>query len=300
MNKTTIVAVVVTYNRKNLLIKCIECLRNQKEYKTDILVIDNGSTDGTYELLLGSIERGEILYRNTGENLGGAGGFNFGIKEAVNLGYDYIWLMDDDTLVSDSALYELLIAKEKLNDNFGFLSSIVYWIDGNLCNMNRQRFSIRRKLEVVPSDIEPVMMATFVSFFVKTDTVKQVGLPIKEFFIWADDLEYSRRISMEQPCYIVPNSIVEHHMGSNNKVGIESESQDRLWRYQYLYRNEVYLYRREGIKGIIYLLARFILHNLKILFKSQSDRLIKIKVIWKSFISGFSFSPDVEFIGEES
>lgn len=291
-----IVAVVVTYNRKDLLLECIKCLINQKGIETDILVVDNASTDGTADTIAEYVELGKIIYVNTGSNLGGAGGFCFGINKAVELGYEYIWLMDDDTFAKPSALKELIDTKNFLNNDFGFLSSIAYWSDGNLCNMNKQKYTISKKLETVPQDIETVMMASFVSFFVKTSTVRKLGLPIKEFFIWADDLEYSRRISKEMPCYVVPTSIVEHHMSSNNRVGIESESEDRLWRYEYLYRNEVYLYKREGFKGIVYLFLRFMLHNVRILLKSNGNRMNKLKVIWKSFIRGFSFHPPIEYI----
>lgn len=293
-----IVAVVVTYNRKELLLECIKCLINQVDVKPDIMIVDNASTDGTKNAIADHIENREIIYVNTGSNLGGAGGFCFGIEKAVDLGYEYIWLMDDDTLARPNALKGLIEAKTHLNNDFGFLSSIVYWTDGNLCNMNKQKYSITKKIESVPDGLERIMMASFVSFFIKTSIIKQIGLPIKEFFIWADDLEYSRRISMKKPCYVVPQSEVEHHMGSNNKVGIEAETEDRLWRYKYLYRNEVYLYRREGFKGISYLFLRFILHNARILFKSNGNRLSKLRVIWKSFISGFSFHPVIEYIKE--
>ena len=299
MTNSGVIAVVVTYNRKELLIKCIECLLNQQHSKTDILVVDNASTDGTREAIDMFIQREDIIYVNTGENLGGAGGFSFGIEKAVLLGYEYIWLMDDDTLVRNDTLDALMEASNRLNGNYGFLSSVAYWTDGSLCNMNKQRYSIRSKVDVVPSDVEEVIMATFVSFFVKATTVKSVGLPIKEFFIWADDLEYSRRISRKMPCYIVPNSTVVHQMGSNNKVGIESEPQDRLWRYNYLYRNEVYLYKREGVKGIMYLLARFALHNIRIILKAKDGKWIKLKTVWKSFFSGFSFNPSITYVGAD-
>ena len=80
-----IVAVVVTYNRKESLLKCIEALRHQHGASTDVLVVDNASTDGTAEALASLMESGDVLYRNTGENLGGAGGFNFGMRQCSSL-----------------------------------------------------------------------------------------------------------------------------------------------------------------------------------------------------------------------
>ena len=204
--------------------------------------------------------------------------------------------MDDDTFPCENALEELLNAVDNLKDNFGFLSSVALWTDGYLCSMNRQRVTPFKLIEAIPEQQQLIVMATFVSFFINTNVIKEIGLPISDFFIWADDLEYSRRISMKYPCYLVPNSRVEHHMASNNKVGIEAESEDRLWRYKYLYRNEVYVFRREGIRGFMYLLLRFCLHNIRIIFKAKECKKEKLKIIWQSFIGGFKFNPEIEYL----
>lgn len=191
MNK--VVAVVVTYNRSDLLIENVGCLMAQS-YPTDILIIDNNSTDDTYVKLQSLISSGKIKYINTGENLGGAGGFQLGIKEAVSSGYEYIWLMDDDCMPQQDALKEFMIADSKISE-YGFLSSKVLWKDGSVCTMNVQRRTLTKPVKSFDKDHIPVVMASFVSLFLKTSVVKEVGLPIKEFFIWTDDWEYTRRIS---------------------------------------------------------------------------------------------------------
>ena len=102
--KSNIAAVVVTYNRLELLRQCVEALRTQTS-SCDILIVDNASTDGTDQWLA---SQPDLHYRNTGSNLGGAGGFNFGMRWAVEAGYDYVWVMDDDTLPQPDALEKLL------------------------------------------------------------------------------------------------------------------------------------------------------------------------------------------------
>lgn len=293
-----VAAVVVTYNRKKLLGECLDRLLKQ-EYPCDVLLIDNASTDGTRESVENLIQLDKIQYYNTGSNLGGAGGFNFGMKLAVEKGYEYVWIMDDDTYVETDTLRRFMDVDQDLDGNYGFLSGAAYWTDGSLCNMNRQRISLKKKAEDYSSKISPIIMATFVSFFVKSSVIWEMGLPIKEFFIWADDLEYSRRISRKYPCYLVPGSKVIHCMGSNQKVGIEQESKDRLWRYQYLYRNEVYVFRREGMKGWLYLFSRVGFHVVKVLMKAPNDKKEKLKTITSSFASGFRFHPAVEYVGKE-
>ena len=111
MNDTA--AVVVTYNRCDMLRQNIECLLNQKEAECDIYVIDNASEDRTRETVQ-SFSDERIHYFNTGANLGGAGGFKWRVGQAVRDGYKYVWLMDDDTLPSDTALREFFRADDEL------------------------------------------------------------------------------------------------------------------------------------------------------------------------------------------
>lgn len=126
MERKAIAAVVVTCNRCNLLKLCLYALLGQT-VPCDILIVDNHSADET-ERMIRAIENPRVSYRNTGENLGGAGGFNFGLRWAIEQGYDYLWLMDDDTLPQDNALEELLNADSLLNGRYGFLSSGVLFL----------------------------------------------------------------------------------------------------------------------------------------------------------------------------
>lgn len=298
-----IVAVVVTYNRKELLKECIENLL-LSDTKCDILVVDNHSTDGTEKSIYEYIQRKDIVYWNTGSNLGGAGGFSYGIRKAIEMGYDYVWLMDDDCMVHRDTLTEFVKAHNKIvnerNEKYGFLSSKVLWKDGQICQMNVQRYPLTQNIKDFSQNLQPAYMASFVSLFVSAEIIKEMGLPIKEFFIWSDDWEYTRRISRRYPCFVVTSSEVTHKSASNIGAKIESDSKERLDRYKYLYRNDVYLYRREGIKGFTYETGRIIAHCLRVIFKSKDSKMDKLKIIIGSTIKGFSFKPEIEFVGEQN
>lgn len=130
----SVCAVVVTYNRKDLLIECLEALRKQTRPIQGIYLIDNASTDGTPGLLM---EKGYISelppqnlkepwekefiiqnltnrediklhYVRMHENTGGAGRFYEGVKRGYERGYDWLWLMDDDTIPTETALENLI------------------------------------------------------------------------------------------------------------------------------------------------------------------------------------------------
>ena len=298
MSGGRVVAVVVTWNRKALLMECLACLRAQTWQDMGILVVDNASTDGTGEALAPMAASGEITCFNTGKNLGGAGGFHWGVKKAVEAGYDYVWLMDDDSMPEPSALEALMKAGDRLG-NYGWLSGRALWTDGSVCRMNVQRDLKMGNLTELSGDAVPSGAATFVSLLVPARVVREIGLPIKEFFIWADDLEYTRRISRKYPCYAVADSTVVHLSKSNIGANIATESADRLDRFDYLYRNDVYLYRREGLRGFAYEAVRLSGHCLRVLLKAKDHKRERLRKIIGGTRNGFSFHPPVEKLSEE-
>ncbi|MBO4845617.1 MAG: glycosyltransferase family 2 protein [Lachnospiraceae bacterium] len=290
-----IAAVVVTYNRKELLLECLEKLFKQTFDAFDILLIDNHSTDGTREAVEKYLVDPRMIYKDTGSNLGGAGGFQFGIKEAADRKYDYIWTMDDDCMPEPDALQKLIDANNELHDP-GYLSSVVLWTDGKLCQTNIHRSSLTKKIAVLTEKYTEAVLGSFVSLWVPMSVVKEVGLPIKEFFIWGDDWEFTRRISRQYKCYVVSDSKVVHKTKSNTGVNIATDSEDRIERYRYAYRNEMYLFKREGIKGISYIFARTLIHVFRVLLFAKSKKMYRIKLIIGSTIQGIRFNPKIEKI----
>ncbi len=294
-----VAAIVVTYNRKELLYENIICLKKQSCKDVDILIIDNASDDGTKDYIKNFVDNKNVFYYNTGANLGGAGGFQYGVKKAVESGYKYVWLMDDDAMPQKNALHILMKVADKLNDNFGFLSGKVLWKDMSICKMNIQKKNLIEKVRDFNVNVQRIQMATFVSCFIRSDVIKDVGLPIKEFFIWADDLEYTRRISMKYPCYLVNRSVVIHKCMNNCGSDICSDMPEKLERYRYAYRNEVYIYRREGIMGWIYWILKDIYHVCSVVVKSPEKKCKKIGIIISSAFKGLVFHPAIEYVKEK-
>ena len=129
------------------------------------------------------------------------------------------------------------------------------------------------------------------SLFIKTETIRDYGYPIAEFVIWSDDWEFTRRISRDLPCYIVKNSVVVHAMKNNTVVSIARDNQERLERYKFFYRNDVFLYRREGIKGWLWVIAKDCWHAFQTLVYRHPFR---IKYIIAGFVQGLRFNPAIE------
>ena len=297
-----VAAVVVTYNRRELLLECLSCLRGQQleglsaDFELGIIVIDNASTDGTAADLRALVDGGDIDYVNTGSNLGGAGGFSRGMREAVERGYDYVWVMDDDCMAHPDTLRELLVAAEGLSWDFGYLSSVCYWSDGTPCSMNRQRHPLHTTIENLAPDLQPCTLASFVSLFVPADVIAELGLPIADFFIWSDDWEFTRRVSRVYPCYVVGRSQVTHKCKTNGLGNVAIDSPERISRFRLAYRNDVFVYRREGLSGWRYIVVRDLWHLARILVQSRGNRLRRAEAVVGGTLEGLGFHPKIEYV----
>lgn len=297
-----ILAVVVTYNRLELLKETVEALLVQPVY-CDILIVNNNSTDGTKDYLETKyINNSRILVNNLPENIGGAGGFNHGMRWGVENKYEYIWVMDDDCIVQHDTLNALLEADHLLGgpDNYGFLSSCAFWIDGRACIMNKQKIAkdFYLHLDLMAKGIVSITQATFVSLLIPAVTVIKYGLPIKDFFIWGDDIEYTQRIALrgKKDSYLVGKSIVIHKMKTNVGNDISQDNIERIDRYRLAFRNENYTYRKRGLKGLIVYCGRIAKAIRDILLHSKSHRLKRLGTLFKGFFQGIVFYPKVEHI----
>lgn len=292
-----IAAVVVTYNRKELLKECINALQASTR-SVDIIVIDNNSTDGTRQYIDNLIGH-NVIYKRLKKNIGGAGGFSAGIKYAVRQGYEYVWIMDDDTIVKENSLEQLMNVTESIHNNFGFLSSSVRWIDGSDCKMNMQTYKTNLtdyEKAYAARGIYPVKAATFVSLLFNSDAIKEVGLPLKEYFIWGDDKEYTMRMTSKFNCYNVMDSEVIHKMNNNEGSNITKDDIGRIDRYFYAYRNDFATAREQGIKEMCIYLAGFLLNASRVILLSEDNKMARLNVMFRGFINGLTFRPRVRYV----
>lgn len=285
-----IAAVVVTYNRKELLGKCLEALLRQTRPLDEIIVIDNASTDGTGSML--SAEFPTVTHIVLPKNIGGAGGFHEGIKLAYDKGYDWVWVMDDDAVASDDALEKLLIPEVLKNSSVYALSSTVLNPDGSIDLVHRRFFDANKVMEM-PCPHEnyskqyfEVDTASFVGLLISRCAIAKVGLPLKDFFIYYDDTEYSLRIrSFGGAIVNVPGSKIVHHTVADRG---NSRRRPLTWRDFYGQRNSIYTYRKYG-KGKVRFYLRVAARALRtqagiLLFRPQ--KLSSSLLLWRSTLEG--------------
>ena len=270
-----ICAIAVTYNRKTVLKKCLDALLKQSRPADLIVVVDNASTDGTEQMLRREYEHSpRVKYINLGENLGGSGGFHHGVQYAFTAGFDWMWLMDDDCLPAENCLEVLL---DNIDDRNQFYSPAVLSLE------DRQTFLWGIRGEINSGNHE-VISIPFNGLFVHRQSVKELGLPDKNFFIYGDDTEYNLRAkTMGKRTIMVTDSIMYHpHKNMLRGFKIHKMFLNRLWTY-YKLRNAIILYKRYGhvarnqvimlIAALIYYILTFRIDFIRLWFDGLRDGL---------------------------
>lgn len=249
-----ICAVVVTFNRKALLEECLRALLNQTRRLDEIIVIDNASTDGTEDIIKTNFP--QTTYVRLAENIGGAGGFHEGMKLAYKTGHDWIWVMDDDAIPMADALGKLVSCSMIRQDRVYALASAVLRRDQSTDLRHRRLFdpkTLEEKLinsDKYKDDYFQMDTASFVGFLISRRAIEKAGLPLKDFFIYYDDTEYSLRIRNLGIMITVPDSKIIH--GVYRNASDESTQRDNTWDWKnyYFIRNRIYTYRKHGNVGL--------------------------------------------------
>ena len=208
-----IVAIVVTYNRLDDLKKCISSLRNQTNTSFDIVVVNNGSNDGTKEYL--DVQEDLIAIHQS--NVGGAGGFYAGQKYAYDHQYDWVWMMDDDGIADRNELDELL-----KHIHLGeYLNALV------VNKESKDRLSFYGPHGERPDDISIEIVKSqsywknyscpFNGTFLSRNLLHTIGFVKKEMFIWGDEEEFTLRAYKNGFAPITISSAIHYHPAEKGK-----------------------------------------------------------------------------------
>ena len=250
MSRTNVVAVVVAYNRQELLRRCLDSLAEQTVALTGTVVVDNASTDDSREVASAHPLGAHVVALPT--NTGGAGGFAAGIARALTRfpQAEWIWIMDDDTVPTATALEALLRAAEAYPGAPALLASRAVWTDGTEHPMNRPRTrpalppALHRHAALAGA--RQIRTASFVSILLDARAVREVGLPRASYFLWNDDFEYTSRILRGRIGLYVPDSVVRHLTRA-----LGSSDADPGERFRFEVRNKIWTFRDcEGLGPI--------------------------------------------------
>lgn len=215
-----VIAVVATFNRREMLVECVRALEAQTVPPAGIVVADNASTDGTEEHLRasGAGHRVPVAFVPLTRNEGGAGGFHYGIAHALRRESDWLWIMDDDCEPPPDCLERLLASPRAADPATAVLAPTVRTAEGDLLPLNRGRpkrtWFVAPLIALTPEEQERpearIGFCSFVGPLVRTEVAREIGLPIRELFIRFDDIEWFSRIGEDRPMYNVGTATFAH------------------------------------------------------------------------------------------
>lgn len=222
-----VAAVICNYNKKDYVTECIQSVTESVFRDFDIIVVDNASTDGSPECIRARFGEQVKLLEN-GENLGGSGGFNRGIRHALEQGYEYIWCLDNDVLVDENAVGELYAFLEG-HPEAGMAGSKVYHMENpdyvqqfgidivweEYCC--EAKYSGLREDGSMPEVVYSDAVAAC-SVLVRASLIREIGpLPEENFLYW-DDTEWGIRCNLAGfKVASVGSSKILHSMGAKKE-----------------------------------------------------------------------------------
>jgi GT2 family glycosyltransferase len=277
-----IAATVVTYNRLELLKKLIGALRNQTADISKIIVINNSSTDGTEDWL--NLQTDLLVIKQY--NSGSSGGQFTALQTAYKLGFDLIWAMDDDVEPTSDCLENLLKYQNNNSTYFPIRQSLdgtIFLSETKIINLTNPFKSIWTKIideNDIKNELIEVDGPTFEGPLISKKLIEKIGLPAKDFFIFADDTEYFIRAKRNGfKNIIVTSSILKR------QLPIPEDTNSFTWKHFFVIRNLIAIDVMYG--NITVRFFRPLGYLIK--FLSRASNFDDIKISLKAFCKGYFY-----------
>ncbi len=248
MKEFNIAVAIPTFNRKELLAECLKAVATQTLRPTKIFVVDNHSSDGTPEFLRALGYDREVCgvpvnYNYLEQNGGGAMGFSVGMETAYNEGgYDAFWMLDDDGLPMPDCLETLC----KYVDEYGYVSPVLMDIShperlngaiGESHDPEELKKAYGGK-ELLKGYCNPFNGGLF-----SKKAVDKVGFPMRELFIYGDEMNYDQR--MRQAGFTPHGVFAARHchpvmQDTDVRFGVLGHFKPVRWKMYCMSRNKTY------------------------------------------------------------
>jgi GT2 family glycosyltransferase len=257
MSFETVAVVIVTFNRADLLDRMLDGLAAQTRPADAVFVVDNASDDHTREVLARRAAAGDLPLRVTHgtDNVGGAGGFHLGVRQAYEAGFDRVWLMDDDVVPAPDCLEVLMGVDEDC------LIAVREDLTGRLVEKAAVGFDLRNPLAIHPKrgtvdgvyadrasmpELVEVQNVAFEGFMVRRQVIREIGLPDPSFFIFYDDAEYAVRARRAgRRVWAVRDARLVRQLDFNQQHDLAG------WKGFYMFRNLFVVHFRYGENALV-------------------------------------------------
>ncbi len=254
-HSTSVAIVLVNWNGYEDTAVCLESLKNLDYSNYLVIIVDNGSVDGSEEKLRKNYPQHTILQSSA--NLGFAGGCNLGIRRALQEHCDYVLLLNNDTRTEPNLITEL-VKTASSNDSIGITSGKVYfehppdriWCYGGSFNVNTgsARHFLNEQQAAQPLKEPIYLYLPACLWLLKKECIESAGFLSEKFFHLAEDVEYCVRIQQKGWKLALTPKAVIYHKGSSSMKHLSP-----VYHY-YEQRNRLYIVQEYRLKNRFFLL----------------------------------------------
>jgi GT2 family glycosyltransferase len=293
MTPDRIGAVVVTFNRKQLLTECIDALLKQSRQLDAIFIVDNASSDGTQSYLQdrGYFDFPLITFIRLNQNMGGAGGFHSGMDAAIKAGLSWVWLMDDDSEPYFDSLETMQVYRQ-----YARVVAIANLKVDRSGKETADGLRFLPKTGLIKTEYEQIRFSSFVGLLISSAAILRIGLPKSEFFIHNDDTEYCMRLRSIGDIALARDSLVAH------KEVARAQKSARLFSHVFYqkdiegfcfeyfgHRNYAWIqenYCANWFVRYVILLSRFVCFAAAVMVFDYDHRWLRLKILFKANLDG--------------
>ncbi len=271
MKKKTVAIILVNWNQKEDLVECLISIKNNSYSVYSVILVDNNSSDDSIEEAK-KINWGKMKIIRNKRNFGFAKANNIGIRKALGENYDYIMLLNTDTIIEKDAIKNIVDFFE--NDNeIAALSPLILFYQkkdmisyaGGIIDNKHRHFTHRGAYQIDKGQFNKPIETDFLTgccLTIKSEVLKEVGLLDEKYFMYFEDTDLSFRLKRRHyKIFYFPEAKVWH------KITDKKIFEKRFYYHYYMNRNRLFLIKKHHpsilINEISYTLSKAIYNTVR-------------------------------------
>jgi len=253
MKPPVVYIIILNWNSLQHILECLESVYKLKYTNFEVIVVDNGSKDNSPEVIRKNYPHVTLIRNN--RNYGFVGGNNIGMQYAFEHNADYMWLLNNDTVVEEDCLSKIIEIAES-SDKIGMVSPMIYYFEdpkkwqfgGSYINWKEFRVVYPDKTNEIADEFQVGENVCLwgTALLIKHRLIEKIGYLKEEYFAYWEDTEYSLRALSFGFKNVVCSSTKVFHKGQ--PTNIFSENGKQKYFYYFMNRNKILL-GNEYIRG---------------------------------------------------
>ena len=220
-----VAVVILNYKLKDLTLKCLEAVKRSAYSNLLIIIVDNNSQDGLEDAL---VDENEIIFIQTGQNLGYAGGNNIGIERALKQQADLVFILNPDAYVRKDTIQKLVDGMEEfkadiVNPKIYFDGSKIIWFAGknfDLRNVLASHIGVDQEDKGQFDQAREIEDGTGAAMLIKAEVFEKIGLLDEQYFLYYEESDLVFRAKKAGfKIYYIPEAVVYHKNAQSTGVG---------------------------------------------------------------------------------